>query len=1136
MHAMRPSTLFLTLVVAILACLDTATAQSPQAVELRNLGLAQLENEQDVEAEATYRRLLQVETNDPLPLANLAVALLRQAKTDEALETIELALRKAPERGDLLAIKGEILAFRTEAERAIETLRAAAEGAPAEPRIQYSLYRHATTIGSGATADAAAEEALRGLADLRPENLVVLLQLGKRALEEGDRALATRSFLRVRELLWQADPVASNLLAQTLDALEAGDLETALRPSRYLANVLMDTPMFQSSLAELYNRDTLAIPVERFADEPDPTAFGDPVPIRFAATVVATAAGRGSHGLVSADLDGDGRPDIARLAADDEGTVLEIRLASAAAPARLLAGSLSGLLVVDLDNDGHLDLLAYGGAPPAELVLWRNRGDGSFEDRTASFGLDGVAAYAASPIDFDSEGDLDLAVALPGERVVDLWQNRLEGPLVAVGRDAMPHLVPRVVYQLLARDLDRDGDTDLLLVHENGLTWLDNLRQGRFQNRSAIGGLRDVPATRAAESADLDNDGRPELVLAVEGRGLVVLRNLGGVYEEASPSGLPASGGFTSVVAFDADNDGRLDLAASSAESLVVFGNRGDLRFEPLALPEGTPTGAAIAAADMDRDGDLDLLVSGEAGLVLLDNDGGNANHWLTVRLRGLDQENQKNNHFGYGASLEVRVGLAYQYREVTSPTTHFGLGLNQRADSLRMVWANGVPQHRIHPEVDQWIVEEQVLKGSCPFLYTWNGETVTFVTDLLWGAPIGMPVAPGQWADADPQELVLVEGAQPRDGHYDLRITEELWEAAYFDFVRLWVVDHPADVEVASSLRIVPGESVPERVLASRNLRTVARAWDGRGREVTRRLAARDDVYADGHPVGDYQGLTPEPWSLTFDLGVAPAAPVRLLLDGWVFPADASLNLALAQRGDLPPPFTRLEVLDGDEWRTLLDPMGFFAGKTKTMVIDTPALPPGASRLRIVTSRWLSFDRLAWSTTPADDEAEVVARLTPARAELRHRGFSRLVRHAPNAPHAYDYTEVSTESPWLPLAGRYTRFGDVRELLEEGDDRLVILAAGDDLRVLFDVRELPPPAPGHERTVFLESYGWDKDADRNTWEAQRVEPLPFRAMSGYPYGPGETYPDSLLLREYRERWLTREIAPPQPLDSSLSP
>ncbi|MGD2115616.1 MAG: hypothetical protein PVG07_11215, partial [Acidobacteriota bacterium] len=203
--------------------------------------------------------------------------------------------------------------------------------------------------------------------------------------------------------------------------------------------------------------------------------------------------------------------------------------------------------------------------------------------------------------------------------------------------------------------------------------------------------------------------------------------------------------------------------------------------------------------------------------------------------------------------------------------------------------------------------------------------------------------------------------------------------------------------------------------------------------------------------------------------------------------------------------------------------------GKTKTMVVDTPPLPEGAHRLRIVTDQWISWDRIAWSAAPADGVPRVAGRLLPASAELRYRGFSAPVRRAPNAPHELDYARVSRRSPWEPTPGPYTKYGDVRELLGAADDRSVILAAGDELALEFDASGLPAPPEGWTRTLFLESHGWDKDFDRNTYAAERGSlPLPFRGMG--VYGPGMEELDAPELRDYVERWLTREWPGPRDL------
>ncbi|MCZ6507474.1 MAG: CRTAC1 family protein, partial [Acidobacteria bacterium] len=664
-----------------------------------------------------------------------------------------------------------------------------------------------------------------------------------------------------------------------------------------------------------------------------------------------------------------------------------------------------------------------------------------------------------------------------------------------------------------------------------GLYWLDNLRQGKFRDLTDSAGLGSSGAVRALATADLDDDGYPEIIAA--GQGVQVWHNDGGRFSPWPPAAaLSTSANFTSVAALDADNDGRLDLAFAGPSGLAVATQRNH-HFGFLPIDDAPAGISALAVADLDADGDLDLVVHGSAGLHRLTNEGGNSNHWLTVRLRGLTKGNSKNNVLGVGSVVEVRAGAAYQFREAAGDSVHFGLGSLQRADLLRVVWTNGVPQNRLDPELDQWLVEEQLLKGSCPFVYILAEGEVRFVTDLLWNAPAGLPLAPGVWAPADPSELVVIGEIEPSDGAWDLRITEELWEAAFFDAVRLWVVDHPADVEVASSLKVGAGEPGDDRVLATRGVRPVTAAWDAAGRDVTGIVRLRDEVYADGWQRSPYQGVAREVWSFTFDLGEAPARPVRLLLDGWIFPADASLNLAVAQRDDLSAAMPSLEVETPEGWRTLIPAMGHPAGKTKTLVVDTPTLPVGSHRLRIVSGQWLSWDRIAWSPMTADDTPRIVAKLDPTKADLGYRGFSTMQRRAPNAPHSFDYSRLRTESPWLTFPGNYTRYGDVRELLAAVDDRSVILAAGDEMRLLFDARDLPALAPGWRRTLFLESHGWDKDADRNTYAADQMEPLPFRAMESY----GEPFPATPELDAYRDKWLTRRVPHVKsPLDEVPAP
>lgn len=1138
-------------IVAALVSLAPAAGESPFA--LRDLGLAQLENDRPEEAAATFRRLTKRRSKDPLPWANLAIANLRRQEPAAARQAIERALRHGAGRPDLLAISALVAEWEGDLERALRIATRAAAAAPQDVKLQFQLLRMADAAG-GPEAEAARGVALERLAELRPENLAVLFERAQAALAAEDRSGLTGVLLRIRELLWQAPEEAAAILEDLLERVERKDLQGAKVPLAQLENLLRTTAMYRQSVNEL-DAGILGEPVMRFADEPPPSAFGLGLAIELKARGMSSGA-VGARGLAVGDFDGDGGEDLAWAGRDggitirwssgsdlgsdsgagvgseaSEGGKERVRL-----PAAEAAGS--RLAALDLDDDGLSDLLQYGGERPRLFLGSAQRRLREDPERLGRRG----AWTAVAAVDYDIEGDVDLIVA--GAGGLDVLRNALSGPLEAVGEHALPVRQWPEIRDLVVSDLDRDGDLDLVVVTDDGLVRLDNLRQGRFAERSLVppeaadlrvgrraagtevGRLRreGLSDARAAVSADLDNDGWPDL--AVAGRGLTLLRNDGGDFVPwPLRQELATSARFDAVTALDADLDGRLDLAIAGPEGTgtVLLLQRPGPRFE-FVTPGDSVGAATLAFLDIDGDGDEDLVTGGEKGLRRLVNQGGNRNHWLAVRLRGLTDGSSKNNAQGRGSVLEVRNGTAYQFREVSRPVTRFGLGDQRAARVLRVVWTNGVPQNRLDVAADSRIVEEQVLKGSCPFLYTWDGERIRFVTDLLWNTMLGMPLGEGVWAPpTSTDELVRIDGAVPRDGHYDLRVTGELWEAFYFDRLELWVVDHPPDVEVASNLYVrSPGTQVPPAVLGTRDLRPLAGARTGEGEDVLPLVADRDEVYARAFERGRYQGVAPRPWTLTLDLGEAPAAPVRLVLESWLFPPDASLNLAVAQRPDMEMILPRLEVETADGWETLVENVGLPAGKTKPMVVDTPPLPPGARRLRLVSTWWVAFDRIRWSTESDDAAPRVTARLEPATADLHYRGFSAIERTSPAGPHTIDYAHVRSDSPWLPMPGDYTRYGDVRPLLTTTDSRTVIVGAGDELALEFDATELPPIPSGWRRTVFLESEGWGKDADRNTRAGQEVGPLPFHGMRSYPYESEQSYPAEL--EAYRREWLTRRV------------
>ena len=123
---------------------------------------------------------------------------------------------------------------------------------------------------------------------------------------------------------------------------------------------------------------------------------------------------------------------------------------------------------------------------------------------------------------------------------------------------------------------------------------------------------------------------------------------------------------------------------------------------------------------------------------------------------------------------------------------------------------------------------------------------------------------------------------------------------------------------------------------------------------------------------------------------------------------------------------------------------------------------------------------------------------------------------------YSYDYIEASFGFQRLP--GSYTRYGDVRELLGDFDDRYVVMATGDEIALEYDATALPAPAEGMTRTWVLVSHAWCKDMDIHSVGPGTVEPLPFAGMSGYPYPAGESFPWGDDTRAWQERYNTRVI------------
>ena len=121
----------------------------------------------------------------------------------------------------------------------------------------------------------------------------------------------------------------------------------------------------------------------------------------------------------------------------------------------------------------------------------------------------------------------------------------------------------------------------------------------------------------------------------------------------------------------------------------------------------------------------------------------------------------------------------------------------------------------------------------------------------------------------------------------------------------------------------------------------------------------------------------------------------------------------------------------------------------------------------------------------------------------------------------------VSLSSPWKAFTGRYTRLGDVRELLLKTDDMFVVSKPGDELALSFEAAALRPLPRGWTRTFLLYADGFSKEMDINSASPHELAPLPYHGMKNYPYSAPEAYPATPAHRRYVERYNTRVVAAP---------
>ncbi len=1100
---------------------------------------------------------------------NRGVSLMGQYQYDEAVKAFEAVLQQAPDLTDArinLAIARFNRAQKEarDVETATELLDAVLQKDPNNPRALYFKGIVQQHIGQTEAAVPLFEKVL----EQRPNDGAAWYLLGMCKQRLGQSA--ERELLRAIELR----PHLGSAYYKLWQTLQAAGRTNEAAPYLEKFKQLRESPLNETIELPQYNQMgdlALALPLPARNTPPKArfTLRAGPPRTLFVSPDSLGFAPRGNTnlwplaGFAIGDVDRDGIPDLLCAAERTDQTHRLLLLRGRTGGGSAESSGSTGLENVptawaaafgDFDNDEMLDLAIVG---PFGLRLYRGQGDGTFTDVTTSNRLDAATAAAryALFLDADHDGDLDLYVGAQGGD--QLWNNNTDGSFTNIAASAgLP--TDSTTVAVLPGDLDGDRDTDLVLLREGQpARILINDLLGRYRTidpelpiRGDLGGVLQ----------DFNGDGQLDLMaLGTAPNGLQLFLGDGqGHFRrdtgfDACARSASSWGSLRGLRAADVDHDGDLDVALFSGDGHLLL-NDGQGRFVFLPRVWPCPQGSTIAGAELvDLTGDL------VADLLRIERGPTNATLTLTplslsppqtvvaVAPTGMRSRDKRTRSpaSGYGVMLTARAGLREQRILYTGlnggpcqsqvPAV-LGLGGASQADYLHLMWPDGVMQVEMGLPAGQVhkVSELQRKISSCPVLFSWNGSRFECITDFAGVGGLGYFAAPGEYAAPRALEHLKLEAHQlrPRDGRYELRITEPMEESAYVDRLELLAVDHPSNIQVFPDERLNITGPVPtqELFVIDRPLFPV-RATGPDGADCIEHLAQIDRRYAF-EPTLDrrFFGFA-RPHTLELDFGdrLAPLRPDQraiLFLSGYLeYPYSQTVYAASQARITWEPIRIDRQQPDGT-WRTIVPDAGAFGGMARTMTVDLTGLVSGPQcRLRLSSNLELYYDQafLAAVRPPTPDTMRI--RSVPLiEATLRRVGFAREYSPDGRQPLLFDYEHSDATAPFHTLKGTYTRYGPVEELLKDFDDRYVLVGPGDEIALTYDAAAMGEPLSGYTRSFILVSHAWCKDMDLYTGTPQTLEPLPFAGMSRYPYPDSERYPDTEAHRAFRATFNTRIV------------
>ena len=972
-------------------------------VSHQNLGLAYLEEERYSDAVSEFTALIHIAKEEPLGYANLGLTYMRMSgELHNSEEWLNKALDLSPNNPDILFLLAKVYELTDRKEQAINSLQKVVVKHPDHIRSLYQLGIMFSNTSISNEKQKAIKYLLR-VCEQIPGNIASSLKLIELLIENNN----TSDALYQLQTLVQTLPVISKdenkLLRNIMELLHEEKTQEAKIPIIMFHNLLKPNDIYQASIFKLRGTKgpIAGSPLFHFLNtkisyegidnkKSDHVAFTDvsqETKLNLINEKLDPMHVDGYNSPLFAlgdhDLDGDldlfvsARSNVANgsiqyLLRNEQGTFTDQTSLSKIAH----AGNDVSASFSDYNNDGYLDLFICN---TKQDKLYKNLGGGKYLSEE-NIGMEYVNnSQKGLFLDLDLEGDLDLFIASDNKN--KFYRNNSDGTFTETGNSSGLDGTSINSIDVAFSDFDDDGDLDLFVLNKDGSHFFyDNLRQGRFKDITRSTGIDFVDNPQNVMTVDYNNDGLVDIFIS----GLkehLLYKNLGESKFELDIAWdkikihmkKTLHGALVSFI--DADNDGYEDMLISSPindtedNALYLLYNDGDGEFMmPLMVANiNSKYVKQMQVADYDNDGDLDIFLSTANNQIrLLRNDGGNLNNFIKVELTGLRTGSSKNNYFGIGSKVELKTGDLYQIKYMEQPSMHFGIGDQDSADVIRVVWSNGVSQNRFKPQKNQKIVEKQILKGSCPYLFGWSGNEFEFISDVLWPSALGMPlgIMAGEPMYAFPNstdEYLRVPGERLKiiEDSYLLQFTTELWETPYLDKIKLMVIDHPKDVEVFVDETFIPPPYPEFRIYSYKEKNLPVKALDSNGNDQLQKISLRDNEHIANIYPDLYQGVTEfHDLILEFE-NLNTTDSLFLFLQGWLFPTDASINVNLSHSDSLGSIFPYLQIPnERGEWKTMIKNIGFPKGKNKTMVIDlTNKFINDDYRIRIRTNMQIYWD-----------------------------------------------------------------------------------------------------------------------------------------------------------------------------------